>query len=103
MNRAASGSDNAGPRGAPQNCPSGWLGDSAHPRSLWPRSAPAPGRAQPPEGLAEVARASGWAAETPQPSLAPPSPELTLQTAGCGQAEGEESQGDAAVLPAPAR
>lgn len=39
----------------------------------------------------------------PRRPRAPPSPVLTLQTAGCSQAEGEESQGDAAVLPPAAR
>lgn len=49
--------------------------------SAWPPSLPAAGRPR------------------PRPARAPHGPALTLQTAGCGQAEGEEPQGDAAALP----
>lgn len=95
-------------------------GASALPRSLRERSAAGSGRAQPAgkrllrcqPGQARWARARGRqprhrhsrpAPRSPRPVPHAPCPALTLQTAGCGQAEGEESQGDAAVFPAPAR
>ena len=81
-------------------------GDSALPGSLRPRLAPAPGCAQRPQRAA-CACQPGAAAEVGDsrnpPALCPARPVLTLQAAGCGQAEDEESQRDTTVLPLPAQ
>lgn len=82
---------------------------AAAPRSRRSRALPA--RRDGPRGVGEGLRPARDIRDPPRPPLrpaprrsrAPPSPVLTLQTAGCGQAEGEESQRGAAVLPPASR
>ena len=93
--RAASGSDNARGGARTQSGPGAGLGDPRRARSpLQAAHSPAESGGSP--------RRKRWFAPRP-PHPRPVRPLLTLQTAGSGQAEGEDSQREAVAPPPPAR